>query len=229
MPTKKTKTNWAMIDKVLTIVPSALLWGPPGTGKTYAAITAGDPEEVYTVTLTEETPAAELRGHYVPTGKEFKWMDGPAIAAWRIGARLVINEIDRGSGDALSFLYAICDDRHFARLTLPTGETVRPAEGFQVIATTNSPPTILPEALHDRFPVTLHVADVAPGAIEALSADLRSLAQVEQDGRVSTRRWRAFDTLREHVGEDDAAEAIFGHGSTNVLQALKLKRAKDQA
>ena len=85
----------------------------------------------YSVTLTPDTPAAELRGHYIPVGSDFKWQDGPAISAWRYGGRLVVNEIDHAGGDALSFLLVCLDSDSTACLTLPTGEMVRPHPQFQ--------------------------------------------------------------------------------------------------
>ena len=54
--------------------------------------------------LTEDTAAAELRGHFLPRGKELIWHDGPFTAAMRQGARLVVRvpadsqdlEVDEG-------------------------------------------------------------------------------------------------------------------------------------
>lgn len=226
-------TDWSLIHEVMEHASNILLYGPPGTGKTYVAVHGGerDLNDVFSVTLTEETPAAELRGHYVPSeGGVFLWNDGPGVAAWRKGGRLVVNEINRGSGDVLTLLYAIADDPDFARLSLPTKETVNPAEGFQIIATMNGDPRELPEALQDRFPVQIEVTQMAPGALEALSEDLRSAAQTSIDSphrqRVSTRRWRAFDNLRNRMDEHRAAAAVFGKHAGDVLPAVRLARAE---
>jgi len=239
----ETHENWGIIDAVIAVSRRVLLHGLPGTGKTYAAARRNVPEDttVYQITMTEETPAAEIRGHFLPKGSEMIWMDGPGIRAWREGARLVINEIDLASADALSLMYALLDDPEFAEFTLPTGETVRPKEGFHVVATMNGHPYDLPLALQDRFPVTIEVLDVNPEAIEALPEDLRIPARegalVENvDRRLSVRMWTEFASLRlklaaqqgdETEGVVLAAKAVFGQRWSEALRAIKFNEYEE--
>lgn len=237
------RDNWEIIDAVIATSRRVLLFGLPGTGKTYAAARRNVPKgtSVYQVTMTDETPAAEIRGHFIPKGEEMVWMDGPGIRAWREGARLVVNEIDRASADSLSFMYALLDDPEFAELTLPTGEVVRPAEGFHVVATMNGSPYDLPLALQDRFPVTIEVMDVNPEAIEALPEDLRVPAResalvANEDRRLSIRMWMEFASLRPKLnskfkskvkGTEMAAQAIFGARWNEALKAIKFNEYKE--
>src|SRR5205823_267894 len=135
-----------------------LLWGPAGAGKTTIADTALREfcGQVFHQTLTEETSPAEGIGHYIVKGGDFVWHDGPMISAWRApGFGLVLNELDKASGPMHTALHAICDDRRIAQTTLPSGETVRPAERFRVIATMNGSPDQLPEPLRDRFAISI--------------------------------------------------------------------------
>ena len=229
---------WEVAEAIMGVSPRVLLRGKPGTGKTYHAVHSAlrPDQKVYTITMTEETPAAELRGHYVPNGDTFIWADGPAVMAWREGARLVINEIDRSSDDVWSLMYAILDDPDFAELTLPTGEKVRPKEGFQVIATMNGEPEDLPDALQDRLPVDIEITDVNPDAIARLPEDLReparntALAKTDERG-ISIRMWLEFASLREKLpiklgdeekGIEIAATAVFGDNALDALNALTL-------
>lgn len=228
-----TKKVWPLIDSVIGLTNRVLLYGPPGTGKSYAASRAGlKPEQpVYIVTLTDETPGAELRGHYIPREGSFVWQDGPAISAWRSGGRLVVNEIQRASGDVLGLLLAITDDNDVAALTLPTGELVRPAPGFSIVATMNGlPAEHLDEAIRSRFPVTIEVDMVHPDAIKQLPNELRKAAnasmEAEENRRVTIRAWSAFASLRKAVGDDTAAQAVFGKSATDVLNSLKLSKGE---
>src|SRR5574339_225733 len=95
-------TCWELIEKLLESesVRSLYLYGPPGVGKTYSAYHKGRLNNgLYAVTLTEETPAAELRGHFIPKGGEMIWHDGPFVKALKQGARLVVNEVTHASAD----------------------------------------------------------------------------------------------------------------------------------
>jgi nitric oxide reductase NorQ protein len=238
MPTKTEKENWTIIDAVIATSKRVLLHGLPGTGKTYAAARQnlkGNDQKVYQITMTEETPAAEIRGHFLPKGDEMVWMDGPAVRAWKEGARLVINEIDRASADSLSLLYAILDDPEFAEFTLPTGEIVRPKKGFHTVATMNGEPGELPLPLQDRFPVTIEVIALNPEALKALPQDLQQVAKEsaftkDENRRLSIRMWMEFATLRVKLAKSHgsvkgpvlAAKAVFGKRWEEAIRAIEL-------
>ena len=222
MPKKTSLPVWDLVASVIQNSRSTLLYGPPGTGKSHAAHTADlDGRPLFSITLTPDTPAAELRGHYVPVGDEFRWQDGPAIRAWREGGRLVINEIDHAGGDALSFPQTAC-------LTLPTGELVRPADGFQAVATMNGDPDEdLPAALRDRFPVAIEVKEAHPAGIAQLPHDLRAAAKgsvvaTDPARRLTLRAWLAFASLRASIGAEAAAQAVFRSRAEDVLDALRI-------
>jgi MoxR-like ATPase len=229
MPKKEHLPVWNLVSNVIQHARTTLLYGPPGTGKSFAAHSSDlGNRTLYTVTLTPDTPAAELRGHYVPVGNEFRWQDGPAIRAWREGARLVINEIDHAGGDALSFLLNCLDTPETACLTLPTGELVRPSAGFQCIATMNgNPDSDLPPALRDRFPVCIEITEAHPNGIASLPQDLQAAAKgsvvaADPSRRVTLRAWLAFASLRSQIGSEAAAQAVFSARANDVLDALRI-------
>jgi MoxR-like ATPase len=202
---------------------NVLLYGPPGTGKTFAAQGGTDCPNI---TITPETPAAELRGHYVPRGGEFQWQDGPVVRAMREGRRVVLNEVDHAGGDAVSFLLAALDNRESCRVTLPTGETVTPAPGYHVVGTMNGAPSDLIPALADRFSARVEIVEPHPAALEALPERLRNAARgtvtANGDDRISLRSWLCFARLEARVGEESAAVAAFGQNWKAVLDSLRV-------
>jgi MoxR-like ATPase len=223
---------WNIIEAVERGAPRVLLYGPPGTGKTTSAYNAAKAlgKPVYNITLSDETPAAELRGHFVPIGQEWKWMHGPAMLAYNEGAVLILDEIDKASQDALDFLHGLLNDPAVARITLPNGETCFPKEGFQVIATMNGELEDLPPALQDRFAIAIEVHDPHPDAIASLPKDLRSAAKKVEDYEAAERpatlrKWAAFAMLREieEVGPMNAAKAVFAHRAGELMDAIKFK------
>jgi MoxR-like ATPase len=207
------------------------MWGPPGTGKTYTACRSGlDGRDVFTISLTPETPAAELRGFWMPKGDQFVWQDGAFIDAMRKGARVVINEVAHASHDVLAILHPILESRKTAQLTLPNLETVSPAAGFQVICTDNLPIDQLPEALRDRFTSVLHVDRPHPAALDSLSEDLREAAlrtfDLESERAVSIRGWLSVQEFEKDFGREMACRAVFGRErGEQIFRATVLGRA----
>ncbi|HEY1825409.1 MAG TPA: AAA family ATPase [Acidimicrobiales bacterium] len=229
------RSCWRDVEDVLSSgLSRLLLYGPPGTGKTYAALHlgAGDaPAE--RLICTEDLTSGEITGTWMPSGENrFEWREGPAIRAWRAdagrGGRLVLDEVDRASGDALATLLAVTDSAESARWRNPdTLEWVRPGANFSVVMTSNVEDVEeIPASLRDRFPVRVRVDAPPLAALEHLSEDLRAAARAGSLGpegrRVSLRAFYAFDLLRTHHGEQRAAELVFGAHAQPVLDALRI-------
>jgi hypothetical protein len=208
---------WRLVELLFQSVTirTIMLYGPPGTGKTYAALRVGRTGAgVFMVTLTEETSAAELRGHFIFKGGRAEWHHGPFVRAMLAGARLVINEISNASPDVLALLFPILESWETAVLTLPSGETVRPAPGFHVVVTDNKPPDQLPEALRDRFQAVIEVLEPHPGALAALRPAFRNLAEkalrFPEGRRISARAWKNLELLVDDFGLEIACLVTFG-------------------
>lgn len=177
---EKAAKSWAEIEQAVQHGYRTLLWGPPGTGKSFAG--TSNCAEISRLYLTMDTPAAEVRGHFVPTNSGgFAWHDGPGATAWRKGHRLVVDEIDAASGDTLTILLALLDDPESARVTLPSNETIVPKAGFSAVCTTNQSPGILPEALHDRFDSVVHVQYPNPAAFQPEHWSNPELCQIAKE------------------------------------------------
>ena len=225
---------WRDLEDVLAGgVARLLLYGPPGTGKTYSALHHAVCSPAERLVCTEDLTTGEITGTWMPAGEgRWEWREGPAIRAWRgvdgRGGRLVVDEVDRASGDALSTLLAMTDSTESARWRHPeSGEWRQPGPEFSVVMTTNVEDLDdIPASLRDRFAVCIRIDRPHPAALARLSPDLRAPALAGSLGpsarRVSLRSFYAFDRLRAHHGAARAASLVFGRGATDVLDALSI-------
>jgi hypothetical protein len=227
---------WRDLADVLSSgIARVMLYGPSGTGKTYAALHHGAgnlPAE--RLVCTEDLTSGEITGTWMPVGENrWEWREGPAIRAWRgaggLGGRLVVDEVDRASGDALSTLLAMTDSPDSARWRNPeTSEWVRPGPQFSVVMTSNIDDLDdMAPSLRDRFPVSIRIDRPHPSALASLSDDLRAPAMAGSlgppDRRVSLRSFYAFDELRRHLGAPRAARLVFGDDvATSVMDSLAI-------
>lgn len=213
-----------------------LLYGPPGTGKTYYALThhlqytapwdtTPRDRDAYRVLCSPDMTTADVDGLWRPARDEWKFVTGAALRAWKNGDRLILDELDQASGDVLTALLLICDsDGSAVREHPETGEKLRPAPGFQIIATTNAERmSDLPDALVDRFPVRININEVNPEAINELPEDLRAVATAysnRETDRYSLRSFFAFDKLRNTLELDTAARLVFPDEARAITEAL---------
>lgn len=224
-------TSWKLLEMGGASLRRVLLYGPPGTGKSRAAmrmgVSRGTP--VYRINLTEETPAAELRGHYIPEGPIWNWHDGPALSAYRNGGRLVLDEITRASDDALSFTLALLDDPETSKITLPNGEHVLPHKDFSCWATTNDGPKSLTDALADRFVVRVECDQVHPDALKMLPTALAKAVTEHFSGRQGVSLRSALEFIRltsdENMKESIAAQLLWGKAGRDTLNSLNVAAA----
>lgn len=220
-------------DAINAGIDRLILFGPPGTGKTYAGLTFGDVTGgAHRLICTEDMTSAHIEGMWRPNGSgAWSWIDGAAVKAWQgdgiTGGRLVVDEIDKASGDVLGLLLAMLDSAESASWEHPeTGRTVRPRDGFSAVMTTNVENMAeLPEALTDRFPIAIRINEPHPDALRKLSSDLWSYATRMADAgtrRISLRKFAAYDRLRARLGDEKAARLCFGDQAQSVLDAIRI-------
>lgn len=235
--TTTTTTNlpqcWQDVQDVLDSgIDRLILFGPPGTGKTYAGLTFGDTTAgAHRLICNEDMTSADVTGHFKPTGEGvWKWQDGAVLKAWQgdglRGGRVVADEIDRASGDVLSLLLAMFDTPDSASWEHPeNGRVIKPKDGFSVFMTTNiENMNELPTALKDRFPIAVRINEPHPNALLGLSPDLRApasaSADADRDRRFSIRTFMAFDKLRQTMGAERASKLCFGKHYKSILDAI---------
>ena len=223
---------WTDLNDALNAgIDRVILFGPAGIGKTYAGMTMGNVEAgAYRLVCTEDMTNMDVTGGFMPSNNGgFQWLDGSALKAWNgngtVGARLIVDEIDKAGGDVFATLLAMLDSPESASFEHPeTGSVVRPKEGFSAIMTTNIENMgELPTALADRFPIRIRINEPHPHALLALSKDLRGYAVRMADAgddRISLRAFMALDKLRKSVGMERACQLTFGKRAKQILDAI---------
>jgi MoxR-like ATPase len=210
-----------------------LLSGAPGTGKSSWAFHAAS--GVSRVLLDGDSTAADLLGglslRESKGATETYAAKGIATRSMEAGTILVIDEIDKASSDCKTALYSILDDPSIASVTLCDGSIVTPQDGFAVIATTNELPSILPDALLDRFDLVLMAHRPAAGIYAGLPKAYAAAIQRDFATRFSasaltharTMGVRSMLTVHrlEQAGIDnvDALALVFGPDAATELAA----------
>lgn len=165
-----TFVRWGYFKDVLQIIKSGMFYpmyvaGLSGNGKTMMIeqACANAKREYVRVQITPETDEDDLIGGFRLINGETVFSKGPVIKAMEAGAILLIDEIDRGS-NKLMCLQGVLEGKPV--MIKKTGEVVKPAAGFNVIATANTKgqgdeagrfiaATIIDDAFLERFTVTL--------------------------------------------------------------------------
>jgi MoxR-like ATPase len=221
-------TPWSLARTAIERSPRVFLWGPPGIGKSHLTVVGH--RTFHQVTMCEDQTVQELVGHYLPDGQRFRWHDGPVALAMRGGALLVLNEIGRASGAVLDFLLGVLDSREVSAVALPSGEHLRPAPGFTVVATSNSSPEPLDPALRSRFGVEVYLPAPNPALVAAVNREVRGLgdalaASFEDPVRALDPR-RVIELARLvkcGVPPRVSAALCFGDRAPDVLAALSAR------
>jgi MoxR-like ATPase len=177
---------------------------------------------------------ADVTGAFMPNERgTFTWNYGSAVKAWEgngiTGGRLIVDEVDKASGDVFATLLSMLDSPESATWENPeNGRIHRPKDGFSAVMTTNiENMEELPTALADRFPIRIRINTPHPNALLALSPDLRKYAVRMADAgerRISLRAFMAFDKLRTAYGDEKASVLTFGNRSESILDAIAVDK-----
>lgn len=159
--------NYKTVEKIIKsgMFYPVYVTGLSGNGKTFSVeqACAKTRREVIRVNFTLETDEDDLIGGFRLVNGETKFFKGPVIAAMEKGAVLLLDEIDLANPAKIMCLQSILEGKGY--FIKKTGEFIKPADGFTVVATGNTKgkgsedgrfigTNVMNEAFLERFPIT---------------------------------------------------------------------------
>jgi hypothetical protein len=158
-------------EKLVSVLESKLFFptmivGLSGNGKTYMIdqACAKIKREVIRVNFTSQTDEEDLIGGFRLVNGNTVYETGPVILAMKRGAVLLLDEFDLANPANILCLQSIMEGSGY--FIKKTGEYVKPADGFTIIATANTKgqgddtskfigTNVMNEAFLERFAITL--------------------------------------------------------------------------
>ena len=212
--------------------------GLSGNGKTFSVEQACAQlgRELIRVNLTIETDEDDLIGGFRLVNGETAWHNGPVIEALERGAILLLDEIDLASNKILCLQSVLEGKGVFLK---KIGTFVKPAAGFNVIATANTKgkgsddgrfigTNVLNEAFLERFPVTFEQSYPVP-AIEQRILEGVALDLGVEDRTFCKRLVDWGDVIRKTFYDGGIEEIISTRRLVHIIRAYSIFGDKGKA
>ena len=216
----------------------AFITGLSGNGKTFGVeqACAQLKRELIRVNITIETDEDDLIGGFRLVNGETVWHNGPVIEALERGAILLLDEIDLASNKILCLQSILEGTGVFLK---KIGRTVRPAAGFNVIATANTKgkgsddgrfigTNVLNEAFLERFPVTFEQSYPKP-SVENKILDKIALNLGVKDTEFCKRLVDWGDIIRKTFYDGGIEEIISTRRLVHIIRAYSIFNDKAKA
>jgi len=212
--------------------------GLSGNGKTFSVeqACAQLKREIIRVNITIETDEDDLIGGFRLVDGATVWHNGPVVEALERGAVLLLDEIDLASNKILCLQSILEGNGVFLK---KIGRVVKPARGFNVIATANTKgkgsddgrfigTNVLNEAFLERFPVTFE-QDYPSPAIESkiLGGVAAKLAVTDTDFCKRLVDWG--DIIRKTFYDGGIEEIISTRRLVHIVRAFSIFNDKAKA
>ena len=232
--------NYGDIKKIIQsrLFYPTFITGLSGNGKTFSVEQACSQlgRELIRVNLTIETDEDDLIGGFRLVNGETAWHNGPVIEALQRGAILLLDEIDLASNKILC-LQSILEGKGVFLKKI--GKYIKPADGFNVIATANTKgkgsddgrfigTNVLNEAFLERFPVTFEQSYPSP-AIEQRILEGLSLDLGIEDRDFCKRLCDWGDIIRKTFYDGGIEEIISTRRLVHIIRAYSIFNDKAKA
>jgi len=232
--------SFADVKKILQsrLFYPTFITGLSGNGKTFSVeqACAQLKREMIRVNVTIETDEDDLIGGFRLVNGETAWHNGPVIEALERGAVLLLDEIDLASNKILC-LQSILEGKGVFLKKI--GRFVKPAPGFNVIATANTKgkgsedgrfigTNVLNEAFLERFCVTFEQPYPAP-AIEQKILEGIALDLGVEDRDFCKRLCDWSDVIRKTFYDGGIEEIISTRRLVHIVRAYSIFGDKAKA
>ena len=212
--------------------------GLSGNGKTFSIEQACAQlgRELIRVNITIETDEDDLIGGFRLVNGETVWHNGPVIEALERGAILLLDEIDLASNKILCLQSVLEGNGIFLK---KIGRFVKPARGFNVLATANTKgkgsddgrfigTNVLNEAFLERFPVTFEQEyPTVNNEVKILQAVSKTLGKVDEDFCKRLVDWA--DIIRKTFYDGCIEDIISTRRLVHIIRAYSIFKDKAKA
>ena len=207
--------------------------GLSGNGKTLGVeqACAQLKREVVRVNITIETDEDDLIGGFRLVNGSTVWHNGPVIEALERGAILLLDEIDLASNKILCLQSILEGNGVFLK---KIGRFVRPARGFNILATANTKgkgsddgrfigTNVLNEAFLERFPVTFEQS------YPSVKTEEKILNLLCDDKEFCKRLVDWGDIVRKTFFDGGVEEVISTRRLVHIVKAYAIWKNKEKA
>ena len=241
--TDDTFVKFGSFNDLKKIIGSKLFYptfitGLSGNGKTFGVeqACAQLKRELIRVNITIETDEDDLIGGFRLVNGETVWHNGPVIEALERGAILLLDEIDLASNKILCLQSVLEGNGVFLK---KIGRFVRPARGFNILATANTKgkgsddgrfigTNVLNEAFLERFPVTFEQDYPSPSIETKILGRVASTLGIT-DTQFCKRLVDWGDIIRKTFYDGGIEEIICTRRLVHILRAYSIFNDKMKA
>ena len=234
---------WGYFKDIKSIVSSKQFYpifvtGLSGNGKTMNVqqACAQTKRECIRVNITIETDEDDLLGGYRLQDGQTVWQNGPVIEAMERGALLLLDEIDLASNKIMCLQPILEGNGVFLK---KINKFVKPANGFNVIATANTKgqgsddgkfigTNVLNEAFLERFPITVEQSyptnKIENKILSNVMSDKGMTKKVDEKFATDLVNWA--DIIRKTFYEGGVDEIISTRRLVHIVEAFSIFKDK---